>query len=54
MELSWKIRTRLRIFAVALLLGIGAGIFVLFPINEFVYYSEYQATGGPAVQFAVE
>src|SRR5271169_5101909 len=53
MELSWKIRTRLRIFAVALLLGIGAGIFVLFPINEFVYYSEYQATGRPAVEFAV-
>ncbi len=54
MELSWKIRTRLRIFAVALLLGIGAGIFLLFPINEFVYYSEYQATGRPAVRFAAD
>jgi len=53
-QLSWKIRTRLRIFAVALLLGIAAGIFILFPINEFVYYSEYQATGAPAVRFAVD
>ena len=54
LDVSWKIRTRLRIFAVALLLGIAAGIFVLFPINEFVYYSEYQATGQPAVRFAVD
>ena len=53
-DVSWKIRTQLRIFAVALLLGIAAGIFVLFPINEFVYYSEYQATGQPAVRFAVD
>ena len=53
MDVSWKIRTRLRIFAVALLLGLAAGIFVLFPINEFVYYSEFQATGRPALQFAV-
>ena len=52
MELSWKIRTRLRIFAAAILLGIAVGVFVLFPINEFVYYSEYQVTGAPAVRFA--
>ncbi|MGA9567779.1 MAG: ATP-binding protein [Candidatus Korobacteraceae bacterium] len=52
MELSWKIRTRLRFFAAAILLGIAVGVFVLFPINEFVYYSEYQATGAPAVRFA--
>jgi hypothetical protein len=54
MDVSWKIRTRLRSFAVALLLGIAAGIFVLFPINEFVYYSEFQTTGRPAVRFAAE
>jgi hypothetical protein len=52
MDVSWKIRSRLRIFAAALLLGIAVGVFVLFPINEFVYYSEYQVTGGPAVRFA--
>jgi len=51
-ELSWKIRTRLRIFVVALLLGIAVGVFVLFPASEFVYYSEYHQTGMPAVQFA--
>jgi hypothetical protein len=53
MQLSWKIRTRLRIFAAAILLGIAVGVFVLFPINEFVYYSEYQVTGRPAIQFAI-
>ncbi len=52
MELSWKIRTRLPIFAAAILLGIAVGVFVLFPINEFVYHSEYQTTGAPAVRFA--
>jgi hypothetical protein len=51
-ELSWKIRTRLRIFAVAVVLGIAVGIFILFPINEFVYHSEYRSTGMPAVRFA--
>jgi len=52
MDLSWKIRSRLRIFAAAFLLGIAVGVFVLFPINEFVYFSEYQETGRPAVRFA--
>jgi hypothetical protein len=52
MDVSWKIRSRLRIFAAALVLGIAVGVFILFPINEFVYYSEYQVTGGPAVRFA--
>jgi hypothetical protein len=53
MNVSWRIRSRARIFAAALLLGIAAGVFVLFPVNEFVYYSEYQMTGRPAVQFAL-
>jgi hypothetical protein len=52
-SVSWKIRTRLHIFAVAVLLGIAAGVFVLFPVNEFVYYSEFHESGTPAVQFAV-
>jgi Schlafen, AlbA_2 len=52
MNVPWKLRTRLRIFVVAVLLGIGVGVFVLFPINEFVYFSEYHQTGMPAVRFA--
>jgi hypothetical protein len=51
-ELSWKIRTRLRIFLVAVVLGIGVGVFVLLPINEFVYYSEFHSPGREAVGFA--
>jgi hypothetical protein len=42
----------MRLFAIASLLGIAVGVFVLFPINEFVYYSEYRETGRPAIQFA--
>ena len=54
MELSWKIRTRLSIFAMVVVLGVAVGVFVLLPINEFVYHSEFRATGGPAVTFAVD
>ena len=51
--MSWKIRSQLRIFVVAIALGVAVGVFVLLPVNEFVYYSEFQATGRPAVVFAV-
>jgi hypothetical protein len=44
-QLSWRLRSRLRIFALALLLGAAVGIFVLYPANEFVYYYEYQPPG---------
>ena len=52
MEISWKIRTRLRIFVVAIVLGVAVGVFVLLPINEFVYYTEFHEPGRPAVSFA--
>ena len=53
MELSWKIRTRLRIFAVAVVLGVVVGVCVLLPINEFVYFTEFHQGGRPAVSFAI-
>ena len=43
-QISWKLRSRLRMFAIALLLGAAVGIFVLYPTNEFVYFYEYQPT----------
>jgi hypothetical protein len=52
MDISWRVRSRLRLFATASVLGIMVGVFVLFPINEFVYYSEYQEIGRPAIRFA--
>jgi hypothetical protein len=52
-QLSWKIRSRLRIFAVAIVLGAAVGVFVLLPVNEFVYYSEFRDPGRPAVDYAV-
>ena len=54
MEVSWKIRTRLRIFIVAIVLGVAVGVLVLLPINEFVYYTEFHDPGRPAVAFAVD
>ena len=53
MQLSWKLRSRLRIFAVALLLGAAVGIFVLYPTNEFVYCCEYQPANSTAADFAL-
>ncbi len=44
MHLSWKLRSQLRMYAIALLLGAAVGIFVLYPTNEFVYFYEYQPT----------
>ena len=44
MQLSWKLRSQLRMYAIALLLGAAVGIFVLYPTNEFVYFYEYQPT----------
>jgi hypothetical protein len=54
LQLSWKLRSRLRIFAIAILLGAAVGIFVLYPTNEFVYFYEYQPTSdSKPVDFAV-
>jgi hypothetical protein len=44
MQLSWKVRSRVRMYAIALLLGAAVGIFILYPTNEFVYFYEYQPT----------
>src|SRR3974377_520712 len=54
MQLSWKIRTRLRSFAGALALGAVVGVCVLLPINEFVYHTEFRGGGRPAVAFAFD
>jgi len=51
MQISWKIRSRLRMLVVALLLGAAVGIFVLYPANEFVYFEEYRPDSGTAVAF---
>ena len=54
LPLSWKLRSRLRMFGIALLLGAAVGIFVLYPTNEFVYFYEYQPTSDTKpVDFAV-
>ena len=41
MQLPLQLRLRIRYFALAALLGVAAGVFVLLPLNEFVYFEEY-------------
>ncbi len=54
LQLSWRFRSRLRIFGIAILLGAAVGVFVLYPTNEFVYFYEYQPTSDTKpVDFAV-
>ena len=53
MQISWKVRTGLRMFGIALLLGAAVGIFVLYPTNEFVYYYEYRPGNSTAANFAL-
>jgi len=45
LHLSWQIRLRIRFFLIAALLGLAVGVFVLFPLNEFVYFKEYGSPG---------
>ena len=45
MRLSWQLRLRIRFFLIAALLGLAVGVFVLFPLNEFVYFKEYGSPG---------
>lgn len=45
MRLSWQLRLRIRFFIIAAVLGLAAGVFVLLPLNEFVYFEEYPQAG---------
>ena len=45
MQLSWQIRLRISFFLSAAVLGLAVGVFVLFPLNEFVYFKEYGSPG---------
>ena len=53
MQLSWRVKTQLRMYLIAALLGAAVGIFVLYPTNEFVYYSEYQPGNSTPEAFAL-
>ena len=45
MRLSWQLRLRIRFFVFAAVLGVAVGVFVLLPLNEFVYFEEYGRPG---------
>jgi hypothetical protein len=55
LRLSWELRLRIRFFTIATLLGLAAGVFVLLPLNEFVYYEEYGSSGySSGIAFATD
>jgi Putative DNA-binding domain len=41
-QLSWQVKDRLRQLVIAAFLGVAAGIFILYPTNEFVYFYEHR------------
>jgi hypothetical protein len=41
LNLTWQLKLRIRFLAIAAVLGLFVGLFVLFPLNEFVFYQEY-------------
>jgi len=42
-QVSWRFKTQLRMFAISAVLGALVGVFVLYPTNEFVYFYEHRA-----------
>ncbi len=42
MQLSWRIRTQVRVYLISVIFGALAGIFILYPTNEFVYFEEFR------------
>jgi hypothetical protein len=45
LQLSWQTRLRIRFLVIAAIVGLVAGVFVLLPLNEFVYFEEYGQPG---------
>jgi Schlafen, AlbA_2 len=41
-RLSWRVKDQLRTLVIAAFLGAIAGIFILYPTNEFVYFYEHR------------
>jgi hypothetical protein len=53
MQLSWRMRARLRMLLIAALLGAAVGVFVLYPTNEFVYFYEHRPGDATPISFAM-
>ena len=53
MQAAWQLRSRLKMFGIALVLGAAVGIFVLYPANEFVYWEEYRPAATSAADFTI-
>jgi uncharacterized membrane protein len=54
LQVSWQIRTRIRVYLISIVFGALAGIFILYPTNEFVYFEEYRPAATRPIDYTVE
>lgn len=55
LQISWRLRTQLRVYLISIVFGALAGIFILYPTNEFVYFEEYRPpAANTGISFTVE
>ena len=52
MQISWRVKSQLRTLIIFAIIGVAAGIFILYPTNEFVYFYEYRPSQSTPVAFA--
>ena len=51
-QVSWRVKSQLRTLLLFAIIGMAAGIFILYPTNEFVYFYEYRPSQATPVAFA--
>ncbi len=51
-QVSWRVKSQLRTLIVFAIIGIAAGIFILYPTNEFVYFYEHRPSESTPAAFA--
>lgn len=49
----WRLRTPFRVYLISVVFGALAGVFILYPINEFVYFEEYRPESARAMDYTV-
>ncbi len=52
-HLSWRVKSQLRTLIIFAIIGVAAGIFILYPTNEFVYFYEHRPGEFTPAAFAV-
>jgi hypothetical protein len=51
-QISWRVKSQLRTLILFGIIGVAAGIFILYPTNEFVYFYEHRPGPSTPAAFA--